>query len=92
MTVTIHGCKFKITNTRHVEMSRKTKRRKCKHQKVTTSAKNKDLLMVCKKWLISKQYHAFFDSLRVATSGEKKDGIDYNSESERGENKSSDTH
>ena len=73
-------------------MNRKTKTPKCKHQKVITSAKNKDLLMVCKKWLISKQYHAFFDSLRVATSGEKKDDIDYNSESEREENKSSDTH
>ena len=73
-------------------MNRKTKTQKCKHQKVTTSAKNKDLLMVCKKWLISKQYHAFFDSPTVATSGEKKDDIDSNSESEREENKSSDTH
>ena len=73
-------------------MNRKTKTPKCKHQKVITSAKNKDLLMVCKKWLISKQYHAFFDSPTLATSGEKKDDIDSNSESEREEKKSSDTH
>ena len=49
MTVTMKECKFKITNSRHVEMNRKTKTPNCKHQKVTTSAKNKDLLKVCKK-------------------------------------------
>ena len=47
--------------------------------------------MLCKRRLISKQ-HAFFDSPTVITSGGKKDDIYSNSDSDREENKSSDTH
>ena len=61
--------------TRHVEMNRTTKRQKCKSEKGITSVKNKDLLMLCKKGLIPKQHHAFFDSLTVTTSGGKKDDL-----------------
>ena len=68
-------CKFKTTNTRYVGMSRTAKRQKYKSQKGITLAKKKDLLMLCKNGLIPKQHHAFFDSLIVATSGEKEDDI-----------------
>ena len=48
--------------------------------------------MLCKKRLISIQHHAVFDSPTVITSGGKKDHIYSNSDSDREENKSSDTH
>ena len=54
MIVTIKKCKFKKTNTRHVEMNRTPKRKKYKPQKGITSAKKKDLLMLCKRGLIPK--------------------------------------
>ena len=41
MTVTAR-CKFKTTNTRHVEMNRTAKRQVCKSQKGITSVKKKD--------------------------------------------------
>ena len=56
-------------------MNRTPKRKKYKPQKGITSAKKKDLLMLCKKGLIPKQHHAFFDSLTVTTSGGKKDDL-----------------
>ena len=55
-------------------MNKTTKRQKYKPQKGITSAK-KDLLMLCRKGLIPKQHHAFFDSLTVTTSGSKKDNL-----------------
>ena len=67
--------KFKTTNTMHIEMNRTTKRQKYKPQKGITSAKKKDLLKLCKKGLIPKQDHAFFDSPTVTTSGGKKDDL-----------------
>ena len=51
MAVTIKKCKFKATNTRHVEMNRVAKRPKYKSQKLITSAKKKNLVMLCKKGL-----------------------------------------
>ena len=68
-------CKFKTTNTRHVEMNRTAKRQKCKPEKGITSAMKKDLLMLCQKGLIPKQRQSFFDSPTVATSGGKKDDL-----------------
>ena len=76
MIVTIKKkCKFKTTNTRHIEINRTAKRQKYKPQKRITSAKKKDILMLCKKGLIPKQHHAFFDSPTVTTSGGKKDDL-----------------
>ena len=85
-------CKFKATNTRHVEMNRTAKRQKYKSQKEITLAKKKDLLMLCKKGLIPKQHYAFFDSLTVATSGGKEDDIVANSDSDSEEDEPSDAH
>ena len=56
-------------------MNRITKRQKCKPQKGIASVKKKDLLMLCKKGLIPKQHHAFFDSPTVTTSGGNKDDL-----------------
>ena len=61
--------------TKYVEMNRTTKRQRYKPRKGITSVKKKDLLMLCKRRLIPKQHHAFFDSLTVATSGGKKDDL-----------------
>ena len=83
-------CKFKTTNTRHVEMNRTTKRQKYKPKKGTTSAMKKDLLILCKKGLIPKQHQAFFDSPTVATSGGKKDNLIQTSDSESEEDESPD--
>ena len=85
-------CKFKTTNTRHVEMNRTAKRQKYKSQKGITLAKKKDLFMLWKKGLIPKQQHAFFDSLTVATSGGKEDDIVANSGFDSEEDESSDAH
>ena len=82
MAVTIKKCKFKATNTRHVETNRVAKRPKYKSQKLITSAKKKNLLMLCKKGLIPKQHCAFFDSPTVTMSGQKKDDIDSNNDSD----------
>ena len=84
-------CKFKATNTRHVEMNRTAKRQKYKSQKEITLAKKKDLLMLCKKGLTPKPY-AFFDSLTVATSEGKEDDIVANSGSDSEEDEPSDAH
>ena len=54
---------------------------KCiKSPKGITSAKKKDLLILCKKELIPKQHQAFFGSPTVTTSEGKKDDIDSNSD------------
>ena len=93
MAVTIKKNKFKkTTNTRHVEMNRTAKRQKYKLQKGIISAKKKDLLMLCKKGLTSKQDHAFFDWLPVRASGGKKDDIYSNSDADSEEYESSETH
>ena len=94
MTVTIKKKnKFKkTTNARHVEMNRTPKRQKYKLQKGIMSAKKKDLLMLCKKGLTSKQDHAFFDWLPVTASQGKKDDIYSNSDSDSEEYESSETH
>ena len=60
-----YGSGYKSTNKRHAEVNRKEKRQKYKPQKGITSARKNDLLMLCKKRLISKQYDASFDSLTV---------------------------
>ena len=66
---------------------------KCiKSPKGITSANKEDLLILCKKELIPKQYHAFFNSQTVATFGGKKDDTDSNSDSDSQEDESSDTH
>ena len=82
----------KTTNARHVEMNRTPKRQKYKLQKGIMSAKKKDLLMLCKKGLTSKQDHAFFDWLPVTASRGKKDDIYSNSDSDSEEYESSETH
>ena len=58
--------------------------------KSLTSAKKKDLLMLCKKGLIPKQ-HAFLGWPTETTTGGKKDDIDSNSDSDGEEDESSDT-
>ena len=42
-------CNFQTTKTRHVEMNRTVKKQKYKSQKVITSAKKKDLFILCTK-------------------------------------------
>ena len=81
----------KTTNARHVEMNRTPKGQKYKLQKGIISAKKKDLLMLCKKGLTSKQDHAFFDWLPVTASRGKKDDIYSNSDSDSEEYESSET-
>ena len=83
-------CKFKSTNTRHVEMNRIAKRQMQKSPKGITMAKKKDLLMPCKTRLTPRQHNAFFNSPTVTTSGRKKDD-DSNSDSDSEEDESSDT-
>ena len=56
-------------------MNGTTKRQKYKPRKGITSVKKKDLPMLCKRILVPKQHHVFFDSLTVATSGGKKDDL-----------------
>ena len=77
-------CKFKTTNTGHVEMNRTAKRQIYKSHKGITLAKKKDLLMLCTKELIPKQYHTLFNSTSLTTSGGKKDDIGSNSDSNSG--------
>ena len=84
--------KFKTTNTRHVEVNRTAKRQIYKSSKRITSAKKKDLLMLCEKGLIPKQHHAFFSSQTVTTSGRKIDDTDSNSHSGKEKHESSDVH
>ena len=48
--------------------------------------------MLCKKGLIPKQHHAFFDSPTVTTFGGKKDDVNSNSDSDSEEDESSVTH
>ena len=57
-------------------MNRTAKWQMYKSPKGITSAKKKDLIMLCKNGLISKQHHAFFSSLTVTTSGGKKGDTD----------------
>ena len=70
--VTISDYKFKTTNKRHVEINRTAKRQKYKAKKGITSPKKTDILMLYKKGLIPKQYHAFFDSPTEKTPGQRK--------------------
>ena len=65
-------CKFTTTNKRHVEMNRTANRQMYKSPKGISSAKKKDLLMLCKNRLFPKQHHDFFNSPTVTTSGGNK--------------------
>ena len=91
MTLTIKNARFKTTNTRQLEMNRTAKRQKYVSKGIT-SAKKQDLLMLCKKGLIPKQHNVFFNSLTMATSGAKEDDTVASSDSDSGEDESSDAH
>ena len=71
-------------------MNRTAKRHKCKSQKRITLAKKKNLLVLCKKGLITKQQHALFDSPSVITPGGEKGHFDSNRNSNSGEDESFD--
>ena len=71
-------------------MNKTAKKQMYKSPKGITSAKKKDLLMLCKKGIIPKQHHVFINSPTVKTSGQKKDDTDSNSDSDSQEDESSD--